>query len=73
VRSGIITETKVSVSSDEETAAAEAEHFDHVLKDKSIQDIKDFSVVLGGHADHLSSSAICGMSRWLNAVFGKSR
>jgi Mn-dependent DtxR family transcriptional regulator len=72
VRSGIITETKVSVSSNEDIAAGEAENFDHVLKDKSIQDIKDFSVVLGGQADHMSSSEISGISTWLNAAFGKS-
>lgn len=72
VRSGVVTESNISITSHAKTASAEARKFDQVLKDKSIQDIKDFNIVLGEQADHVSSSDISGISRWLNTVFGKS-
>lgn len=72
VRSGIVTESKVSIPSNRNTAGVESKIFDQVLKDRHIQDIKDFNISLGGEANNALSSDISSISRWLNAVFGKS-
>ena len=70
VKSGIITSSKISVSSDEEAARVEAENFDQVLRDKSIQDITDFKDILET-ANHDGSAEVSSISRWLNTMFGK--
>ncbi len=70
IRAGAVDSTRISISSDDDSAMAEREIFDHVLKDKSIHDIDDFNSVLN-QADHDASKEVSSISRWLNTMFGK--
>lgn len=72
VRSGVVTESNVSMSSDTDAAHVEVERLNKALMSQSIQDIKDYSLVLTQQVGHVSKSCIAGISPWLNAVFGKS-
>lgn len=71
IRSGVIDSSRISISSDEESAKAEREKFDQVLRDRSIHDIDNFNNVLD-RVEHGASTAVSSISRWLNTMFGKS-
>ncbi len=70
VKAGAVDATRISISSDDDSASAEREIFDHVLKDKNIHDIDDFNSVLN-QADHDAPKEVSSISRWLNTMFGK--
>lgn len=70
IRSGVIDSSRLSVSSDEDSASAEREKFDQVLKDKSIHDIDNFADVLN-QVEHGASKEVSSISRWLNTMLGK--
>ena len=70
VRSGVIQSSRISISSDVDSANAEIEKFEQVLKEKSIHDIDNFDDVLNGVA-HGASVDVWSISRWLNTMFGK--
>lgn len=70
VRSGVIHSSRISISSDVDSANAESEKFEQVLKGKSIHDIDNFDDVLNGVAPS-ASVEVSSISRWLNAMFGK--
>ena len=70
VRGGAIDSSRISLSSDEDSANAESDKFGQVLKDKNIHDIDDFNNVLKQvELDSLKEVSI--ISTWLNYVFGK--
>lgn len=71
IRSGVVESSKISISSDEDSANTERKKFDHVLKDKSIHDIDDFNDVLN-RVEHGVLTEVSSISRWLNIMFGKS-
>ena len=60
VKSGVVTESDIS--------DVDAK----VLHDKSIQDVKDFNEVLGNRDHEAMRSAMSGICRWLNTMFGKA-
>lgn len=70
IKSGVIDSSRVSISSDEESAKAERERFDRVLKDKSVYDIDDFNDMLN-QVEHGASTEVSSVSRWINTMFGK--
>ena len=70
IRSGVIDSSRISISSDEESANAERERFDQVLKDKIVHDIDDFNDTLN-QVEHSASTEVLSISRWLNTMFGK--
>ena len=70
IRSGVISSSRISISSHEDSANAEREKFDEALKDKSIHDIDNFNDVLNG-VEHGASTEASNISRWLNTMFGK--
>lgn len=70
IRSGAIVFSKISISSDADSANAEIEMFEQVLKDKSIHDIDNFNNVLN-RVEHDASVEVSSISRWLNTMFGK--
>lgn len=70
IRSGVIDCSRISISSDGESANAEIERFDQVLKGKSIHDIDDFNDVLN-RVEHCASMEVSSISGWLNTMFGK--
>lgn len=70
IRSGVIGSSRISVSSDEDSANAEIEMFDQVLKEKSIHDVDDFNDVLN-RVELGVSTEVSSVSRWLNTMFGK--
>lgn len=70
IRSGVIQSSKISISSDEDSANAERETFDQALKGKSIHDIDNFNDVLN-RVEHSASTELSSISRWLNTMFGK--
>lgn len=70
IRSGVIDSSRISISSDEDSANAEIEKFEQVLKDKSIHEIDDFNDVLN-RVEHGASVEVSSISRWLNIMFGK--
>lgn len=70
IRSGVIDSTRISISPDEDSANAEREKFDQVLKDKSIHEIDNFDHVLN-RVEHDASKEVSSISRWLNTIFGK--
>ena len=69
VRGGAITSSRVSLSSDEDSANTEREKFGAVLKDKKIHDIEDFNTVLN-QVEHGSLKEVSIISAWLNYIFG---
>ena len=70
VREGAIDSSRISLSSDKDSANAESDKFGQVLKDKNIHDIDDFNNVLKQvELDSLKEVSI--ISTWLNHVFGK--
>lgn len=71
IRSGVIDSTAISISSDEDSANAEREKFDRVLKDKNIHDIDDFNNVLS-QVEHGALMEVSSISKWLNTMFGKT-
>ena len=71
IRSGAIDSTAISISSDEDSANAEREKFDRVLKDKNIHDIDDFNNVLS-QVEHGALMEVSSISKWLNTMFGKT-
>ena len=70
IKSGVIDSSRISVSSDEDSANAEIEMFNQVLKGKSIHDIDDFNDVLN-RVELGASTEVSSVSRWLNTMFGK--
>ncbi len=70
IRSGVIDSSRISLSSDEDSANAEKEKFDQVLKDKSIHDIENFNDVLN-QVEQGAPTDVSSISRWLNIMFGK--
>ena len=70
IRSGVIDSSRISISSDEDSANAEIELFDQVLKEKSIHDIDDFNDVLN-RVELGASTEVSSVSRWLNTMLGK--
>ena len=71
IRAGAIDSSAISISSDEDSANAETEKFDRVLKDKNIHDIDDFNNVLT-QVEHGALTEVLSISRWLNTMFGKT-
>lgn len=71
IRSGAIDSTAISISSDGDSANAEREKFDRVLKDKNIHDIDDFNNVLS-QVEHDALMEVSSISKWLNTMFGKT-
>lgn len=70
VRSGIITSSKISLSSNKEDALAEREKFDLVLKGQKVGEIRNFEQVL--KVDYYEkASKIKAMLNWLDMMFGK--
>ena len=70
IRSGVIDSSRISISSDEDSANTEREKFDQVLKDKSIHNIDNFNDVLN-QIEHGASTEVSSISRWLDTMFGK--
>ena len=70
VRGGAIDSSRISLSSDEDSANAEREKFGQILKDKNIHDIDDFNNVLQ-QVEHVSLKEVSIISTWLNYMFGK--
>ena len=70
IRSGAIHSSRISISSDEDSANAEIETFEQVLKDRSIHEIDCFNDVLN-RVEHGASVEVSSISRWLNTMFGK--
>lgn len=71
VRAGAIDSSRISISSDEDSANAEREMFDQLLKDKNIHDIDDFNNILN-QVEHGALTEVSNVSRWLNAILGKA-
>ena len=70
VRGGAIDSSRISLSSDEDSANAEREKFGQILKDKNIHDIDNFNNVLK-QVEHVSLKEVSIISTWLNYMFGK--
>ena len=70
VRAGKIECSRISVSANDDSANAERNKFDKVLKDRNIHDIDDFNNVLN-QVEHSALTEVSGISRWLNTMFGK--
>ena len=70
IRGGAIHSSRISLSSDEDSANAESEKFGQVLKDKNIHDIDDFNNVLK-QVELESLTEVSIISTWLNCIFGK--
>lgn len=70
IRSGVIDSSRISISSDEDSANTEREKFDQVLKDKSIHNIDNFNDVLN-QIEYGASTEVSSISRWLDTMFGK--
>ena len=70
IRGGAIDSSRISLSSDEDSANAESEKFGQLLKDKNIHDIDDFNNVLK-HVELESLKEVSIISAWLNRIFGK--
>ena len=70
VRGGVINSSRISISPDEDSANAEKEKFDQVLKGKNIHEIDDFDDVLK-QTKLDASTDLSSISRWLNTMFGK--
>lgn len=70
IRSGAIDSTAISISSDDDSANAEREKFDRVLKGKNIHDIDGFNNVLS-QVEHGALMEVSSISKWLNTMFGK--
>ena len=71
IRAGAVDSSRISISSDEDSANTEKEKFDRVLKDKKIHDIEDFNNVLN-QVEHGASTEVSNISRWINTMFGKT-
>ena len=70
VKGGAIDSSRISLSSDEDSAKAEREKFGQILKDKNIHDIDDFNNVLQ-QVEQVSLKEVSIISTWLNNMFGK--
>ncbi|KAL9131928.1 MAG: hypothetical protein Q9175_006654 [Cornicularia normoerica] len=70
IRSGAIDSSRISISSDGDSANAEKEMFDQVLKAKNIHDIDDFNNVLSP-VQHGATTEVSNISKWLNTMLGK--
>ena len=70
VRGGAIDSSRISLSSDEDSANAEREKFGQILKDRNIHDIDNFINVLK-QVEQVSLKEVSIISTWLNYVFGK--
>lgn len=67
----MITESKISFSSDKETAEKEAETIHQLLQEKNIYDFESFEDVLDQAGLTEKSHEVSGVSQWLNIMFGK--
>lgn len=66
----MITSSKISISSNQRVAEAEAEKFGLVLKERSVQEIRNFSNVLKKANIHERGGEIAAISSWLDRIFG---
>lgn len=70
VRSGKITESNISISSDPPVDVAEAEIFDSMLKGKRVHDIQSFDNLLRPALCPNDNTKIMALSSWLSLIFG---
>ncbi len=72
VKSGIITSSRITLSSSNDIALAQVENLNKCLEGKSVQDIQRFEEILG-IANHLrKTKELSAMSNWLDFMFGKA-
>lgn len=70
VRSGIITSSKISISSNQDVAQEEAERVGRILKDRNIQEIGSFRDFLNKAACQEKGGKTVAVSSWLDRIFG---
>lgn len=71
VRSGIITSSNISISSNQDVAQEEAERVGRFLKERNIQEIRSFGNFLNKAACQEKEGEIAAISSWLDSIFGK--
>lgn len=69
VRSGKITQSNVSISSDPRDVA-EADIIDSMLEGKIVHEIQSFEKFLGPALCHDENPEIMALCSWLNRIFG---
>lgn len=72
VKSGIIISSRITFSSNDKIASAQADRFDQVFTDKKIHDIQRFEEILRTADLPDSSRVISAISNWLDGIFGKT-
>ena len=70
VRSGIITSSNISISSNQDVAQEEAERVGRFLNERKIQDIGSFKTFLNKAACEETGGEIAAISSWLDSIFG---
>lgn len=71
MRGGEFTESKISLSFDEDVAMMEREKFDRVLKGQCVHEIANFEELLSKFDDAASPMLLAKVSNYLNTMFGK--
>lgn len=70
-KKGIITQVKLSTSLNPQTALAQEQHFEGLLKHRVLHEIRDFHEVLAPTSDGSVPEDIPIIATWLNSMFGK--
>ncbi|MCJ1469062.1 Biotin/lipoate A/B protein ligase [Pseudocyphellaria aurata] len=70
VRSGIITSSRISISSTQSVALAEAERFGSIINERKILNIGNFERNLNEAGYHEKAEEVVAISSWLDRMFG---
>lgn len=70
VRSGKITQSNISISSDPRVDLAEADIFRSMLEGRAVHEIRSFETLLGPAFSPDKTTEITALSSWLDRVFG---
>ncbi len=72
VKSGIISSSRITLSSSNDIALVQVDNFNEVLEGKSVQDIQRFEELLGTSDLPRKTKEMSAMSNWLDFMFGKA-
>lgn len=70
VRSGKITQSNISISSDPRVGVAEAAVFDSMLEGKTVHEIDSFETLLAPAFYPDKNTEITALSSWINRILG---
>lgn len=71
-KSGIITSSRITLSSLNDVAEAQAEKFDQVLNGRAIRGVPRFEEILRNVDGTENIQEISAISTWLDAIFGNT-